>query len=145
MVFYLFCNAVSFLTGFFIVFAVFCCFFVFPKFPPLGIPLWSRRCIPSCPVHEAFPFSKPLLKTSTNRSLEALRVYEAFSFEIPYYKPLQMCLSKLFASTRHFPFKFLIKNHYKCAPRSPSRLRGIFFLNPSLKISTNAPLGSLRV
>ena len=38
-----------------------------------------------------------------------------------------------------------IKKHYKCAPRRPSRLRGIFFLNPLLKTITNVPLGALRV
>ena len=48
-------------------------------------------------------------------------------------------------SSSIFRYKSVIKNHYKCAPRSPSRLRGIFFWNPFLKIITHTPLGPFRV
>ena len=44
-----------------------------------------------------------------------------------------------------FSLQSLIKKHYKYAPRSPSPLRGIFFLNLLLKTITSVPLGALRV
>ena len=50
-----------------------------------------------------------------------------------------MCSSEPFASTRRFLFKSVFENHFICVPRSPSRLRGIFGLNP-LKTNTNVPL-----
>ena len=50
-----------------------------------------------------------------------------------------------FASSKHVLIKSSIKKHYKCAPRSPPRLRGNFLFNPLFKIITNASLGPLRV
>ena len=76
---------------------------------------------------EPFASSKHVLikysiKNITNVPLGALRVYEAISFSIVYLKSLQMRPSDPFASTRKFPFKPLIKNHYKCPSRATSRL-----------------------
>ena len=76
--------------------------------------------------------------------LGALRAYKAFSFKIPYWKLLQMCLGEPLSPTRHFPLKFFIKNYYKCASRSLSRLQGIFLEKSILKNITSVPLGGLR-
>ena len=89
MVFYLFCNGFSFLTGPSRLRGIFCL--------------------------------NPLLKTITKVPLGALRAHESFFF------------------------KSLIKNEWKLDPGSPSRLWGIFLLNPLLKLITNVPLGPLRV
>ena len=133
MVFYLFCNGISFLTGFFIVFAVFVVFsWYFLNIPRsefrsgvVGASPFIKKhykCAPRRPSRlRGIFFLNPLLKTITNVPLGALRVHEAFFFQS------------------------LIKHQYKLDPGSPSRLRGTFLLNPLLKLITNAPLGPLRV
>ena len=77
--------------------------------------------------------------------LGGLRAYKALSFKIPYWKILQMCLSEPLPPTRHFPLKSFIKNYYKCASRSLSRLQGIFPEKSVITIITSVPLGGIRV
>ena len=98
MVFYLFCNGISFLTGFSIVFAAFAVF------------SWFFLNFPRSEFRSGVVWASPPVPSSSN-----------------------------------FRSKSFNKNHYKCALRRPSRLRGIFFLNPLLKTITKVPLGALRV
>ena len=83
MVFYLFCNGISFLTGFFIVFAVFVVFsWFFLNFPRSEFRSGVVGASPPVPSSSILRF-KSFIKNHYKCALGALRVYEAFSFEIP--------------------------------------------------------------